>query len=102
MKSRVKVGEEGQVIIPKKLRDQTGIKEGTEVVVEAKDGAVKIRRAGPPAESYVDYFTTTFSKKLDNEVDVKKLLEDAHPVLKGGRPPEPQRQGGDPCESKDL
>jgi len=72
----MKVGEKGQVVIPKELRDQTGIKEGTEVVVEAKDGTVTIRRAGPPAESYVDYFTTTYSKKLDHEVNIKKLLEE--------------------------
>jgi AbrB family looped-hinge helix DNA binding protein len=80
MKSRMKVGEKGRIVTPKQLRDQTGIKEGTEVVVEAKDGAVKIRRAGPPAESYVDYFTTTFSKKPDHEVDVKKLLEEERTV----------------------
>ena len=76
MKSRMKIGEKGQVVIPKELREQTGIKEGTEVVVEARDGAVTIRRAGPPTESYVDYFTTTYSKKLDHEVSIKKLLED--------------------------
>src|SRR6266850_6413049 len=76
MKSRMKVGEKGQVVIPKELRDQTGIREGTEVVVEAKDGTVTIRRAGPPTESYVEYFTSTYSKKLDHEVNIKKLLEE--------------------------
>jgi len=76
MKNRMKVGEKGQVVIPKELRDQTGIKEGTEVVVEAKDGTVTIRKAGPHDESYVDYFTITHSKKLDHEVNVNKLLEE--------------------------
>lgn len=71
----MKVGEKGQVVIPKELRDQTGIKEGTEVVVEANDGAVTIRRAGPPTESYVDYFLNTYSKKLKHEVNIKRLLE---------------------------
>jgi AbrB family looped-hinge helix DNA binding protein len=72
----MKVGEKGQVVIPKELRERTGIKEGTEVVIEAMDGAVTIRRAGPPTDSYVDYFTTTYSKKLDHEVNIKKLLEE--------------------------
>ena len=48
MKSRMKVGEKGQVVIPKELRELTGIKEGTEVTVGLKDGAVTIRRVGPP------------------------------------------------------
>jgi AbrB family looped-hinge helix DNA binding protein len=76
MKSRMKVGEKGQIVIPKTIREQTGIKEGTEVVVEAKSGTVMIRRAGPPTENYVDYFTTTYSRKLDHEVNIKKLLEE--------------------------
>ncbi len=75
MKSRMKVGEKGQIVIPKVIREQTGIKEGTEVVVEARDGAVTIKRVGPPTDNYVDYFTTTYSKKLDHGVDIKKLLE---------------------------
>jgi len=76
MKSRMRVGEKGQVVIPKVIREQTGIKEGTEVFVEARDGAVTIRRANPPTENYVDYFTATYSRKLGHEVDIKKLLEE--------------------------
>ncbi len=76
MKSRMRIGEKGQVVIPKWIREQTGIKEGSEVVVEARDGTVLIRRASPPTESYVDYFTNTFSKKLDHTVNIKKLLEE--------------------------
>ena len=75
MKSRMKVGEKGQIVIPKVIREQTGIREGTEVVVEARDGAVTIKKIGPPTDNYVDYFTTTYSKKLDHEIDIKKLLE---------------------------
>jgi len=56
MKSRMRVGEKGQVVIPKELRELTGIKEGTEVTVGLKDGAVTITRASPPTESYVEYF----------------------------------------------
>jgi AbrB family looped-hinge helix DNA binding protein len=76
MKSRMKVGEKGQVVIPKEIREQTGIKEGVEVVVGVKDGVVTIKKTGPPTESYVEYFTTTYSKKLDHEVNFKKLLEE--------------------------
>jgi len=68
------VGEKGQVVIPKELREKTGIKEGTEVSIEAKGGAVVITRRGPLAESYVEYFSSTLAKKLDRPVDIKKLL----------------------------
>ena len=76
MKSRMRVGEKGQVVIPKELREETGIKEGTEVLVEAQGGAVTIRRAGPPTEDYVTYYRSTYSRKLERAVDVKRLLEE--------------------------
>lgn len=75
MKSRLRVGEKGQVVIPKELREQTGIKEGTEVVVEGAGGVVTIRRASPPTENYVEYFTATYRRKLHNEIDIRKILE---------------------------
>ena len=76
MKSKMKVGEKGQVVIPKKLREETGIKEGTDVLVEAKEGIITIRRASPPTDSYVEYFSATYSKKISHEVNFKKLLEE--------------------------
>ena len=77
MKTKMRVGEKGQVVIPKEIREQTGIKEGTEVVVEAsEEGGVSIRRAGPPLDSYVEYFTHTFSKKPRESIDIKRLLEE--------------------------
>ena len=78
MKTKMRVGEKGQVVIPKEIRLRTGIKEGTEVVVEVRDGAVAIRRAGPPLETYVEYFCHTYAKKPRREVDVQKLLEEEH------------------------
>jgi len=76
MKNRMKVGEKGQVVIPKRLRNETGIREGTEVLVESKEGTITIRRAGPSTRSYVEYFTATYSKKLNHEVNIKKILEE--------------------------
>jgi len=46
------------------------------VVVEVSGGGVTIKRAGPPTESYVDYFATTYSRKLNHEVSIRKLLEE--------------------------
>ena len=77
MKTKMRVGEKGQVVIPKEIRERTGIKEGTEVVVDVSGAdAVSIRRAGPPADSYVEYFTRTFSKKPRRVTDIRRLLEE--------------------------
>lgn len=74
MKNRMRVGQKGQVVIPKAVREETGIKEGSEVLIEAEDGTVMIRRAGPPTEDYLTYYRATYAKKLTRRVDVKKLL----------------------------
>lgn len=78
MKSRMRVGEKGQIVIPKEVRQKAGIKEGTQVTVEFREGEVVVKRAGPPAESFVDYFTSTYSKKLTKELDVKKTIEEEY------------------------
>lgn len=75
MKSRMRVGEKGQVVIPKQVRREAGIREGTEVTVELRNGEVVIKRAGPPTDNYTDYFASTYSKKLSQQVDLKKIVE---------------------------
>lgn len=76
MKNRMRVGEKGQVVIPKDVREKAGIREGTEVTFELRNGEVVVRRAGPPVESYVDYYSSTYSKKLDHQLDLKRLIEE--------------------------
>ena len=74
-KSTRTVGPKGQVVIPKEIRDETGLVEGSEVSVMAKDGNVVIRRVAPLTGSYVEYFTATFAHKVGQRVDIKKLIE---------------------------
>ncbi|MDV3278445.1 MAG: AbrB/MazE/SpoVT family DNA-binding domain-containing protein [Nitrososphaerales archaeon] len=74
----MRVGEKGQVVIPKDVREKAGIREGTDVTVEFRNGEVVVRRLGAPTENYVDYFLSTYSKKLDHEVDVEEILEEEH------------------------
>jgi AbrB family looped-hinge helix DNA binding protein len=40
-----KVGQKGQVVIPKPLRDRFGIQPGVEVVFVAEDDGVRVQRA---------------------------------------------------------
>lgn len=40
----MRVGPKGQVVVPKAVRDELGIRPGDEVLVDAVDGEVRIRR----------------------------------------------------------
>jgi len=70
------VGPKGQVVIPKEIRDQVGLLEGTDVLVEVRNDEVVVRRAGPPTKSYVEYFTSTHAPKVKGRVNVKALIEE--------------------------
>ena len=75
-KSTRTVGPKGQIVIPKDIRDETGLVEGSEVSVEARNGDVVIRRVAPPTGSYVDYFTATLARKVEKPVDLKRIMEE--------------------------
>ncbi len=49
-----KIGSRGQVVIPKPIRDQQGLKEGTRVTFHVEDGEVVVRRAEEVLEEYLD------------------------------------------------
>ena len=74
MEKKTKVGPKGQVVIPKDIRDKIGIKEYSEVIVDIFNDSVIIRKLKPESVSYVDYYRTTYSRKLKKKVDVKKSL----------------------------
>jgi AbrB family looped-hinge helix DNA binding protein len=74
--TRVTVGPKGQVVIPKEIRDKTGLRKGADVMVDVRGDEIIIKRVSPQAKSYVDYFTSTSAKKLNRDVDIKALLED--------------------------
>ncbi|MBI4162694.1 MAG: AbrB/MazE/SpoVT family DNA-binding domain-containing protein [Candidatus Aenigmarchaeota archaeon] len=75
------VGEKGQVVLPKDIRDQLGIKPGSEVVFDVKDGEVNIKpNKEVSGKVFVEYFCKT-SKKLKNVPtieDLKKTLEEEY------------------------
>ena len=75
MTKKVTIGPKGQVVIPKEIREKTGLKEGQDVTVDARGDEVVIKRTYPPTESYVEYYCSTFGKKLSRDVDIRALLE---------------------------
>jgi len=74
--TRVTVGPKGQVVIPKEIREKTGLRKGADVTVDVRGDEIIIKRASPPTKSYVDYFTSTYAKKLNRDVNIKALLEE--------------------------
>ncbi len=71
---RMKIGPKGQVVIPKEIRNELCLREGSEVLITLRDQNILVYSAKPITESYIDYFTNTYSKKLKKEVNIKKIL----------------------------
>ena len=70
---RKNVGQKGQVVIPKQLRDAMGLKPGVEVILELRGDEIVISK--PKIEgSYTEYYTTTQAPKLKKLVNIKELI----------------------------
>ena len=80
MYMRRNLGEKGQIVIPKDIRDYLGLKPGSEVILEVKDKELIIKPGGDP-EKFVEEFVSV-PKKLE-KIDIKtlkKVLEEEYEV----------------------
>ena len=67
------VGPKGQVVIPKRMRNALGLKPGVDVTLELRGDEIVISK--PKIEgSYTEYYTSTQSAKLNESVDIKKII----------------------------
>ena len=68
------MGQKGQVVIPKQLRDAIGLKPGVEVILELRGDEIVISK--PKIEgSYTEYYTTTHAPKLKKLVNIREILD---------------------------
>jgi len=74
MKLRRKIGQKGQIVIPKVVRESTGIKPGDEIVMEIREKEVVIKPGMDP-EEFVESFCSVTGNKLTKKVDLERLLE---------------------------
>jgi AbrB family looped-hinge helix DNA binding protein len=73
--ARKNIGQKGQVVIPKQLRDAMGLKPGVEVILEIRGDEIVISK--PKVEgSYTEYYTTTQAPKLKKVVNLKQIIND--------------------------
>jgi len=72
---RRKVGQKGQIVIPKIVRESLGIRPGDEILMEIREEEVLIK-ASMNAEEFVENFCSVKGKKLTKKVDLEKILDE--------------------------
>jgi AbrB family looped-hinge helix DNA binding protein len=68
------VGERGQIVLPKRLRERFNLRPGKKVIVEEKADAIVLRPDHDP-EAFVEEFVSMSKKVKISISDVKKILE---------------------------
>jgi AbrB family looped-hinge helix DNA binding protein len=67
------IGKNGEVVIPKRMRDSLGLKPGSEVILEMRDQEIVVKKPQVRG-SYTEYFITTSAPKLKKRINIKELL----------------------------
>ncbi len=71
MEMKREVGEKGQVVLPKDIRDYIGIKPGSKVVFEVRGKEIVIKPEKSGKEFVEDFCNVP--KKLRKSLDIKKI-----------------------------
>lgn len=81
-----RMGKRGTVVVPAKLRQRFGLREGTLLMAEEQNGGILLRPAvAVPVESYTDARKAEFL--LNNAVDAEDYEQAAKEVRKLGLSP---------------
>lgn len=67
------IGEKGQVVIPKDIREFLGLKEREKIVFEVKDKEVIIKKEQDPEEFLKDFFNVPGKEKKKPREAIKEL-----------------------------
>ena len=78
MKITREIGEKGQVVIPRDIREMLNLRRGEKVVFEIKDGEVLIKSEQNPEEFLRDFFNVTKPKKNITLKEIKKILDEKY------------------------
>jgi AbrB family looped-hinge helix DNA binding protein len=70
-----RVGQKGQIVIPKVIREFLAVGPGDAVILEVRGREVLIRPRVEPVK-FVEDFCLTGGRKLGDKIDLEKLLEE--------------------------
>ena len=72
---RREIGEKGQVVIPKDIREMLGLHRGEQVIFEVKNEEVKIKKEQNPEEFLDDFLDVPGKKKKRSSIkEIKKII----------------------------
>lgn len=68
---KTKIGEKGQIVIPKPLRDKFNLVKNTEVIVDEIDGNIIIKKEKSGLEVFEEYISEAkkFNIKIPKNID---------------------------------
>lgn len=69
------IGEKGQVVIPKDIREFLGLEKGQKVVFEVKDKEVILKKEQDVEKFLNEFFSVARSKKNLSIKDINKIRE---------------------------
>tara|TARA_Y100000310_G_scaffold271987_1_gene286737 strand:- start:9865 stop:10104 length:240 start_codon:yes stop_codon:yes gene_type:complete len=72
------IGEKGQIVVPKDIRDYLGLNIGSRVIFEVKDDKIFIKKEDNPEEIVEDFFNTPKIKKKISVKDIKKMYGESY------------------------
>jgi AbrB family looped-hinge helix DNA binding protein len=70
-----KIGQKGQIVIPKIIREFLTVGPGDEVIIEVRRKEVLIRSKMDPVK-FVEDFCSTGGRKLNEKINLEELLEE--------------------------
>jgi AbrB family looped-hinge helix DNA binding protein len=68
------LGEKGQIVIPKDIREYFGLKKGSSLSIEVDDEKIIIKPKTD--EDFMKKWTGIVKKKLTKKIDIKRQIEE--------------------------
>ena len=72
------IGEKGQVVIPKDIREHLGLNMGVKITFEVKDDEIIVKKEQNPEKVVEDFFNTPKIKKKIGVKELKKIYEEQY------------------------
>ena len=72
------IGEKGQVVIPKDIREYLGLRKGEKVVFEIRGKEVVLKQEQDAEDFLEDFFNTPKIKRKLTTREIKKIIEEQY------------------------